>query len=313
LKESVFLFPGQGAQYVGMGKELADRYPVVQAAYEEADEVLGYSLSRLCFDGPEEELNRTENTQPAILATSVALVRLLKELGWVPSAAAGLSLGEYGALVSAGALDFRSALNVVRQRGRYMQEAVPVGQGTMAAIIGLERETVEELCVLSSNSTIVEPANYNCPGQIVIAGHVEAVERAMGLARDRGAKRAIRLSVSAPFHSSLLEPAAARLQETLAGVPLSAPSVPVVANVTADYVRDPEAVRTALVRQVASPVRWEDSMNRILRDGYRSFIEVGPGRVLQGFMKRIDREARVHTLDDWESLQHLLESPGEVC
>jgi len=181
LKESVFLFPGQGAQYVGMGKELADRYPVVQAAYEEADEVL-------------EELNRTENTQPAILATSVALVRLLKELGWVPSAAAGLSLGEYGALVAAGALDFRDAISLVRERGRYMQEAVPVGQGTMAAIIGLERDTVEELCVLASNSTIVEPANYNCPGQIVIAGHVEAVERAMGLARDRGAKRAIRLS-----------------------------------------------------------------------------------------------------------------------
>jgi len=312
LAKLVFLYPGQGAQYVGMGRDLAAAHPVVQKTFNEADKVLGFELSRLCFEGPKADLKQTTNTQPAILATSVAITRLLRQLGYEPSAAAGLSLGEYAALVAVGTISFSDALHVVRQRGRFIQEAVPVGQGSMAAIIGLDRGVVERLCREASDGLVVEPANYNCPGQIVISGHMEAVERAVKLAQKQGARRAVSLAVSAPFHSSLLLPAAKRLATTLGEVELQPAQAPVVANVSADYVWEPQEVREALVNQVANAVRWEDSMTRLLADGHKSFVEVGPGRVLQGFMKRISRRAQVRSVHDHQSLQELLESSREV-
>lgn len=307
-----FVFPGQGSQYVGMGQALAEAYPAARRRLEEAGEALGMDLMRLLFEGPEEALAETENTQPAILAVSVACLEVLRQDGLEPEMAAGLSLGEYSALVAAGALEFATAVQVVRQRGRFMQEAVPLGVGGMAAILGLDAAVVESICEKAREAGWVEPANYNCPGQVVVAGEVAAVDRAVQLAKEAGAARAVRLAVSAPFHTRMLAPAADRLAEVLAAVPIHPARFPVVANVTAEPVQDPEAIRTLLIRQVASPVRWEQSVRRMVQEGVDTFVEVGPGRALSGFIKRIDRRLKVFNVEDPQTLAGALDSLGRV-
>lgn len=308
-----FVFPGQGAQYVGMGRELAEANPRFFRYFSEASEVLGFNLARLCFEGPEDKLKETANTQPAILTMSVATLAILRENGLEPDVVAGLSLGEYSALVAAGAMDFGRAVDLVRKRGTYMQEAVPLGVGTMAAVLGLENEQVESICAQARDVGWVEPANYNCPGQLVIAGHVAAVEKAVELARAAGATKAVMLPVSAPFHCKLLEPAGQRLAEALAGVPIASARIPVIANVTADYVQEPAQIRELLIQQVSSPVRWEESVRRMVADGVDTFIEVGPGRTLSGFIKRIDRKLKVFNVEDVQTLGKVLDSCGRVC
>lgn len=303
--EIVLLFPGQGAQYVGMGRELAREYAVVQETFAMADEALGFSISDLCFNGPEDQLTLTENTQPAVLTMSLACWAVLEEAGVRPAAAAGLSLGEYAALVVAQSLDFRTAVRLVHKRGRLMEQAVPAGEGSMAALLGLTREEVNEICRCACGSKVVEPANYNCPGQVVISGHTQAVAAAGKMAIAAGGKY-IPLKVSGPFHSSLLQPAGEKLAAALARVDVKIPAVPVVANVTGDYVTTGEEAKDLLVRQVSSPVMWEDSMRRLLAADYNTFIEVGPGRALNGFMKRIDGKARCFNVEDVSSLRKTL-------
>jgi [acyl-carrier-protein] S-malonyltransferase len=286
-----FLFPGQGSQKVGMGRALAEALPSARALYQEADEALGFALSRLCFEGPEGELALTANTQPAILVTSVAALRAVEELGGIaPAICAGHSLGEYSALVAAGALRFADAVRLVRLRGKCMQEAVPAGEGAMAAIVGLEARAVADTCLeaLSGDASdrVCAPANYNGAGQVVIAGHRDAVERAMALAKAKGAKLVKALPVSAPFHSALMAPAATRLAEALAAVDVATPRVPVVTNVEAAPNRDASRVKDLLVRQVTAPVRWEESV-RALDGAVDAAVEIGPGRVLTGLVKRI--------------------------
>lgn len=294
MSEWAAVFPGQGSQVVGMGKDLAEAYAVVRETFAEADEVLGFPLSQLCFAGPEDELTRTVNTQPALLTVSVAIYRLLAREGFRPVAACGHSLGEYSALVAAGALEFADALRTVRLRGKLMEEAVAPGVGTMAAILGLSDEDVVKICREVGG---VEPATYNAPGQVVIAGLVEAVERAMELAKARGARRAQRLNVSGPFHSSLLADAGRRLAEWLADVPVKPPAIPVWANVSATATSDPEQIRRNLAEQVSAPVRWVECVHAMRQWGVASFVEVGPGRVLSGLIKRIDRDAVVENVD----------------
>jgi [acyl-carrier-protein] S-malonyltransferase len=302
-----FLFPGQGSQTPGMGRELAEEFVRARETFAEADEALGTSLTRLCFDGPEEQLNLTENTQPAILACSWALARVLRqELGIEPAWAAGHSLGEFTALVAAGALDFADALRVVRERGRAMQQAVPVGRGSMAAILGLELEVIESVCEEAAEGEVVSPANLNGPGQVVIAGSATAVERAVALAKERGAKRVVELPVSAPFHCALMEPAARRLAEVLAGVGVESPRIPVLANVTAEPYPGAEAVRDLLVRQVTAPVRWQDCVVTLERLGCNLALEVGPGTVLSGLVRRITSGIRCLPAIDVRRLQQQL-------
>lgn len=309
-----FIFPGQGAQYVGMGRELAQQYKSVARRFEQLNELVGYDLTRLCWEGPEEVLKQTANQQPAILATSVACLELLTELGLQPAVTAGLSLGEYSALVAAGVLTFEEAVPLVHKRGTYMQEAVPLGVGGMAAILGLATDLVDQLCAQASRETggHVEGANYNCPGQVVVSGHTEAVARCMELASANGGK-SVKLSVTAPFHSKLLTPAGERLAEALAQVSLRDAQVPVVANVTADYVTAAGEIRRLLIEQVSRPVRWEESVRRMMADGVDTFIEVGPSRTLAGFQKKIDRKIRVLNVEDAQSLGKVLDSLGRVC
>ncbi|HWI60303.1 MAG TPA: ACP S-malonyltransferase [Symbiobacteriaceae bacterium] len=309
-----FLFPGQGSQYVGMGKELAEQYPLVRRHLEQANDLLGFDLVKLCWEGPEEELKKTFNQQPAILTLSVAFLSLLTQNGLKPEAVAGLSLGEYSALVAAGVLTFEQAVPLVRRRGMYMQDAVPLGTGGMAAVLGLDTALVDEICgqVRASTGLVVEGANYNCPGQLVISGHTQAVEKAMELVHQGGGK-AVKLSVTAPFHSSLLTPAGEMLKSALNDVNVQDARIPVVANVTADYVGEGAVIRDLLVRQVSTPVRWEESMRRLLADGYDTFIEVGPSRVLTGFMKKIDRKVTMLNIEDAQSLGKVLDSCGRVC
>ncbi|MCS6927235.1 MAG: ACP S-malonyltransferase [Candidatus Binatia bacterium] len=283
-----FLFPGQGAQSVGMGKVLAEHFPVAAAVFAEADEILGMKLSTLCFAGPEDELRLTVNAQPAILAVSIAALRVLEqEVGIAPTYVAGHSLGEYAALVAAGALTFADALRVTRERGRLMQEAVPVGTGAMAALFGLSVEEVHQVCAEVAQGEVVAPANLNGGGQVVIAGHADAVRRAITAAKARGAKRAVELAVSAPFHCSLMAPAADGLARVLASVPVYPLRVGVIANVTAALNSDHLQVKDLLVRQVTAPVRWEESMQRLHALGCQAAVEIGPGRVLTGLLKRI--------------------------
>ena len=306
MSKLALVFPGQGSQQVGMGKAIAEERPEARQVFEEADGALGFPLSRLCFEGPEEELKLTENTQPAILTTSVALYRALASQGVEPDFVAGHSLGEYSALVAAGALRLEDAVVLVRNRGRYMQEAVPVGEGAMAAILGLGLAEVQEICSQASEGEVVEPANLNAPGQTVVAGHAAAVQRASAAAKERGAKRVIPLSVSAPFHCRLMRPAQHRLERDLANVTVSDLRVPLVSNVDAAWVRTGAEAVDALVRQVASPVRWEESVRRLVDEGVDQFVEVGPGKVLSGLVRKIAENVRVASIEDPNGLRRLL-------
>ncbi len=297
-----FLFPGQGSQSVGMGRALAEAFPEARDAFAEADAALGRSLSGLCFDGPEDQLTLTEHTQPAILATSIAAYRVLAARGFAPSWTAGHSLGEYSAHVAAGTFGFADALRIVSHRGRYMQEAVPVGTGAMAAVLGLDAATVQAACDAAAQGEVVSPANLNAPGQVVIAGATAAVERAGTEARARGAKRVIGLNVSAPFHCALMAPAQARLEPELRALAVQAPRVPVVANVDAQPKRDAVSAIDALVAQVSGAVRWEDVIGYLVSAGVRDYVEVGPGTVLAGLVRKIDREARVASFGAPEQL-----------
>ena len=302
-----FLFPGQGSQDVGMGKELAEDHAVARRTFEEADDALGYKLSQLCFEGPEDQLRLTEVTQPAILTASVAAWRVLQEKGLRPAFVAGHSLGEYSAHVAAGTLNFTDAVRTVRQRGKYMQEAVPVGVGAMAAILGMELEKVSAVCADSAQGEVCEPANINSSEQIVISGNTAAVERAAKLASERGAKRAIMLPVSAPFHCSLMKPAQDRLAADLAALTFRNPSVAVACNADATLVEDADRSRDALVRQVTGSVKWAQSMHLLIAKGVERFVEVGPGKVLCGLMRQIDRSKPCGNVQDEASLQKALE------
>jgi [acyl-carrier-protein] S-malonyltransferase len=305
-----FLFPGQGAQKVGMGKALADAYPVCRDTFEEADAALGEPLSRIIFEGPEDQLTLTENTQPAILAVSVAAYRLIASRGLRPDFVAGHSLGEYSANVAAGTFSFADALRIVRRRGRYMQEAVPVGEGAMAAILGLDADAVARACADASEGEVVSPANLNGAGQVVIAGTRDAVKRAGERAKALGAKRVIPLTVSAPFHCALMKPAEERLAPELRGLATAAPRVPIVANVDAEIKRDPASAIDALVRQVSSPVRWEAVVTRLASEGVTTYVEVGPGTVLTGLVRKIQRDAVTATFgspDDLAAVESLVQ------
>ena len=288
-----FIFPGQGAQKVGMGRALADAYPICRATFDEADEALGEPLTRVIFDGPEAQLTLTENTQPAILAVSTAAARLLASRGLAPAFVAGHSLGEYSANVAASTFGFGDALRLVRRRGRYMQEAVPAGEGAMAAILGLDADRVAQACTDAANGEVVSAANLNGGGQIVIAGARDAVARAGERAKALGARRVIPLAVSAPFHCALMKPAGDRLAPELRAIQAQTPRVPIVANVDAEPKRDAQAAIEALVLQVSSPVRWEAVVRRLASEGVTTYVEVGPGTVLSGLVRKIHREATI--------------------
>src|SRR5437667_2036870 len=302
-----FLLPGQGSQIVGMGKELAEKFPVARQTFEEADAALGYKLSELCFEGPEEQLRLTEITQPAILTASIAAWRVLDEKGIRPAFVAGHSLGEYSAHVAAGTIAFADAVRTVRRRGKYMQEAVPVGVGAMAAILGMSSEEVTAICSEAAQGEVCEPANINSAEQIVISGHKHAVERATKLASDRGAKRAVMLPVSAPFHCSLMKPAQDRLAADLQALQFQNPTVPVVSNVDAALVSNAESSRDELIRQVTGAVKGEQSMRWLIASGVQTFVEVGAGKVLCGLMQQIDRSKTCLNVADEASLSKAVE------
>jgi [acyl-carrier-protein] S-malonyltransferase len=302
-----FLFPGQGSQAVGMGKELAEHHRVAKQTFDEADDALGYKLSQVCFEGPEEQLRLTEITQPAILTASVAAWRVLEEKGLKPAFVAGHSLGEYSAHVAAGTLSFVDAVRTVRNRGKYMQEAVPVGVGAMAAILGMELEKVSVVCAEAAHGEVCEPANINSAEQIVISGNTSAVERAAKLANERGAKRAVMLPVSAPFHCSLMKPAQDRLAVDLNRIGFRDPSVPVACNVDAALILAAASARDALVRQVTASVLWEPSMRLLIAERAEWFVEVGPGKVLCGLMRQIDRSKTCASVGDDATLEKALD------
>ncbi len=304
MEEMAFIFPGQGSQYVGMGKDLCENFKVARETFEEADEALQVKISRLCFEGPETELKLTTNTQPAILTVSVSALRVVQsETNLSPALLAGHSLGEYTALVAGGALDFAEAVRAVRARGQFMQEAVPVGEGAVGAILGLDEATVDSICKETAQGEVLTPANYNCPGQIVISGNSGAVTRAVKLAKEKGAKRAILLPVSAPVHSPLMEPAGRRLEEVLQRMAIRDLQIPVVANVDAQPNTSRERVVGLLIQQVSAPVRWEESVQTMFSRAIRTFLEVGPGKVLLGLMRRMDGGACLANVEDTESLK----------
>ncbi|HJV64172.1 MAG TPA: ACP S-malonyltransferase [Geomonas sp.] len=308
MQSYAFIFPGQGSQHAGMGKELADNFQTAARTFQEADEALGFKLSTLCFEGPEEDLKLTANTQPAILAASVAALRVLREETPITASfVAGHSLGEYSALVAAGALDFADALRTVRARGTYMQEAVPVGVGAMAAILGVEPELLKEICAEAAQGEVVSPANFNSPGQIVIAGHTGAVNRAIEIAKAKGFRKAMLLPVSAPFHCALMQPAADRLAQALEQVQVHQMATPVVSNVEAKPNADASRVKQLLVEQVCSPVLWDASVQKMVADGVTGFVEVGPGKVLAGLVKRISKESATCNVQDAAGVKALAE------
>ena len=302
-----FLFSGQGAQAIGMGKELCENFPVADAVFESATAALGFDVKEMIFNGDSETLMITENTQPAILTMSTAALRVVEELGIKADVVAGLSLGEYTAHVASGSLDFVDAVKLVKKRGKYMQEEVPVGVGGMAAIVGMDAESVREVCRIASEKGIAEPANFNCPGQITVAGEKAAVEYACEIAKEKGARRAIMLAVSAPFHCSMLKGAGEKLGKELENVKVSKMNIPLISNVTGDYVKNEEEIKDLLVRQVSSSVLFEDRLKRMLADGVDTFIEIGPGKALSGFVKKITKDAAIYNVEDMASLEKLKE------
>lgn len=302
-----YIFSGQGAQYIGMGKELFENVPSSRRIFEKANSALGFDIAKLCFEGPNEELNKTENTQPAILTMSIAALEAIKVNGIIPDVTAGLSLGEYSALVCSGVIDFITAVKLVKKRGKFMQEAVPEGKGSMAAVLGLDADNVRKACEESKILGIAEISNFNCPGQIVIAGEVEAIKLACEKAKEKGAKRTVILPVSAPFHTSMLKPAGDKLELELLNIKLNSIHIPIITNVTADYVDSAYKIKDLLKRQVMSSVLWEDTINKMIQDGVDTFVEFGPGKVLGGFIKKIDRNLTILNVEDLKSLNNTIE------
>jgi [acyl-carrier-protein] S-malonyltransferase len=307
MNKLAFLFPGQASQYPGMGRDLFDNFPESRAVFEEADAALGFPLSKLCFEGPEETLKLTENTQPAILTVSIAAYRALEKHGIAPDFGAGHSLGEYSALVAGGSLDFSTAVKLVRERGQYMQEAVPAGDGAMAAILGIASSEVTEICRKAADSEVVSAANLNSPEQTVISGGAAAVKRAIEIASQSGAKRAVILPVSAPFHCALMEPAQKRLEPDLRAAAFGPMRFPVITNADAEAITSGEEAREALIRQVTLPVRWLDSVREMIEKGVSIFVEVGPGKVLAGLLRQIDRSVRCFGVEDAATLRSTLD------
>jgi [acyl-carrier-protein] S-malonyltransferase len=300
--KTAFLFPGQGAQYLGMGKEIASNYESSKQIFNIANEALGFDIEQIC-NKDEQMLNKTEYTQPAILTATISILEAVKEHGLKADVVAGLSLGEYSALVANKALDFRDAVTLVRKRGKYMEEAVPNGKGSMAAVLGLKPEEVEKIC--SDVDGMVLPANYNCPGQIVIAGEVNALNIACEKLENAGARRVIKLNVSGPFHTPMLSSAAEKLSKELDNIVVNEIEIPYITNVTANYVNDFKDIKTLLTKQVVSPVRWEETINRMINDGVDTFIEIGPGKTLSAFMKKIDKTKTIINIQDLKSLNKL--------
>ncbi|MGH9684160.1 MAG: ACP S-malonyltransferase [Candidatus Acidiferrales bacterium] len=312
MSKLAFLFPGQASQYSGMGRDLAASFPESRRIFDEADTALGFPISQLCFEGSEEALKLTENTQPAILTVSIAAYRALESRGITPDFAAGHSLGEYSALVAAGALDFSTAVKVVRGRGRYMQEAVPAGQGAMAAILGLSPADVAEVCRKAADGEVVSSANLNSSEQTVISGSAAAVKRAVEIASQRGAKRAVILPVSAPFHCALMMPAQERLEPDLRAAQFKPLRFPIVTNVDGEAITTGDDARESLIRQVTAPVRWFDSVREMIESAVTIFVEVGPGRVLCGLLRQIDRSVRCVNVEDAASLQSTLDKIAQA-
>lgn len=306
-----FMFAGQGAQAPGMGKELAENFECAAKTFDEASEALGFDIKDMIFNGDQETLMITENTQPTIVTMSVAALRVLQEKGIKPDVVAGLSLGEYTAHVASGSMDFKDAVRLVKKRGKYMQEEVPVGKGAMAAIIGMSADQVRECCKEASELGVCTGANFNCPGQIVVSGEVAAVEKCCEIAKSKGAKRAMMLSVSAPFHCSLLKGAGEKLAKELENVELKDMQIPVITNVTADYVPSKDDIKDTLVKQVSNSVLWEDTIRRMLADGIDTFIEIGPGKALSGCVRKVTRDVKIFNVEDMASLEKTLAGIAE--
>lgn len=307
MNKIAFVFPGQGAQYVGMGKEFADKYEVASKIFDDASEAIGYDMKKMCFDSSDEDLKKTENTQPSILTASYAIYKVIEEKGIIPHAVAGLSLGEYSALVASGAIDFKDGIKIVQKRGKYMQEEVPIGVGTMAAILGLENDKVAQACQMASSIGIVEPANYNCPKQLVIAGEILAVEKAVEHCRELGAKKAVMLPVSAPFHTSMLLGAGKKLGEELENIVIRKHNIPVVSNIDAKYIECHTTIKDKLIKQVSNPVQWESSIETLINDGVNIFLEIGPGNALSKFIKKISKDVLVLNVENLESFDKTME------
>ncbi|KNF08774.1 malonyl CoA-acyl carrier protein transacylase FabD [Gottschalkia purinilytica] len=310
MRKMAFIFPGQGAQYVGMGKDIALNYKQSEEIFDIANEILRNDIKSLCFEGPEDELMKTENTQPAILATSIAILKIIEESGIKADVTAGLSLGEYAALVYSGVLDFKETVELVRKRGKYMQEVVPQGKGAMAAILGLDREIVNTIIEECSVKGVIEGANYNCPGQIVLSGETETIKLACDIAKDKGAKRAVILPVSAPFHCSLLKPAGEMLKKELENISISDINVDIISNVTGNYIDNKDKVKELLINQVSNSVLWEDTIDLMIKDGINTFVEIGPGKTLTAFVKKTAKKHGVKVesfnIENVDSLKEFL-------